>query len=157
MREAIEYILRDLRRDRPWLGIAAGSAFFLLAVALRWSLGGLAEGFGPMMFLPAILLAGLFGGIWIGITAAIVCLFTAWIWFYPPYGTVVLDLQEYVTIATFVLTAALELCVIKILKVVMNRLFAARERSNTLFRELQHRVANNLQIVAGLLIRERRS
>jgi two-component sensor histidine kinase len=38
----------------------------------------------------------------------------------------------------------------------MNDLFVAREHSNTLFRELQHRVANNLQFVANLLLREQR-
>ncbi|MES2294387.1 MAG: ATP-binding protein [Pseudomonadota bacterium] len=131
--------------------------FFALAAFLRWSLGGLAEGFGPMMFLPAILLAGLLGGIRIGVAAAIICMFTAWVWFFPPYGTFVLNLREVVVMATFILTATLELCVVRILRVVMNDLFVARERSNTLFRELQHRVANNLQFVANLLLRERRS
>ena len=157
MREGVAYIFRDLRRDRPWLGVAAGAVFFSLAAFLRWSLGGLAEGFGPMMFLPAILLAGLFGGIRIGVAVAVISMFTAWTWFFPPYGTFVLNLQEAVVMAMFILTATLELCVIKILKMVMNDLFVARERSNTLFRELQHRVANNLQFVAGLLLRERKS
>jgi two-component sensor histidine kinase len=152
----IARIFRDLRRDRPWLGISAGAGFFLVAGLLRWSLGGLAEGFGPMMFLPAILLAGLFGGIRIGVAVSIICILTAWTWFFPPYGTFVLNLQEVTVLAMFVLTAALELCVIRILKVAMNDLFAARERSNTLFRELQHRVANNLQFVANLLHREQK-
>jgi two-component sensor histidine kinase len=110
-----------------------------------------------MMFLPAILLAGLFGGVRIGIAFSAVCILVAWTWFFPPYGTFVLNFQETIVLATFVLTAALELFVIRILKVAMNELFSARERSNTLFRELQHRVANNLQFVAGLLLRERRS
>jgi two-component system, sensor histidine kinase PdtaS len=150
-------IFRDLRRDRPWLGIGAGALLFLIAGVLRWSLGGLAEGFGPMMFLPAILLAGLFGGVAIGVAVSAVCMLTAWTWFFPPYGTFILNLREVVVIAMFVLTAVLELYVIRMLKIAMNDLFLARERSNTLFRELQHRVANNLQIVAGLLRREQRS
>jgi len=157
MLEGIAYIFRDLRRDRPWLGITAGLVFFLVGGVLRWSLGELAEGFGPMMFLPAILLAGLFGGIQIGMAVSADCILTAWTWFFPPYGTFVLNLQEIIVLSMFVLTAALELFVIRILKVAMNDLFAARERSNTLFRELQHRVANNLQFVAHLLVRERRS
>ena len=157
MREGIAHIFRDLRRDRPWLGIAIGAIFFSLAAFLRWSLGGLAEGFGPMMFLPAILLSGLFGGIRIGVTVTIICMFTAWTWFFPPYGTFILTLGEAVVLGMFILTATLELSVIKILKVVMNDLFVARERSNTLFRELQHRVANNLQFVAHLLLRQRKS
>jgi two-component sensor histidine kinase len=157
MHEGIAYIFRDLRRDRPWIGIAAGAVFFSIAGILRWSLGGLAEGFGPMMFLPAILLAGLFGGIRIGVAVSAICIFTAWTWFFPPYGTFVLNLRETIVLVMFVLTAALELFVIRILKIAMDDLFVARERSNTLFRELQHRVANNLQFVANLLLRERRS
>jgi two-component sensor histidine kinase len=157
MWEGITNSFRDLRSDRPWLGIAVGAMFFSLAALLRWSLGALAEGFGPMMFLPAILLAGLFGGIRIGVIVSVICIFTAWTWFFPPYGTFILTLGQAVGVAMLILTATLELYVIKILKGVMNDLFAARERSNTLFRELQHRVANNLQFVASLLLRERRS
>src|SRR6185437_12917116 len=94
MREGITCFFRDLRRDRPWLGIAVGAVFFSVAAFLRWSLGGLPEGYGPMMFLPAILLAGLFGGIRIGVAVAVICMFTAWTWFFPPYGTFVLNLRE---------------------------------------------------------------
>lgn len=157
MHEEVAYIFRDLRRDRPWLGITAGVVFFIMGGVLRWSLGELAEGFGPMMFLPAILLAGLLGGVRIGMAVSAVCILTAWTWFFPPFGTFVLNLQEIIVLGMFVLTAALELFVIGILKVAMNDLFVAQERSNTLFRELQHRVANNLQFVAHLLVRERRS
>jgi two-component sensor histidine kinase len=155
VREGIAFICQDLRRDRAWLGIAAGAAFFSLAVLLRWSLGGIAG--GPLMFLPAILLAGLFGGVAIGLAVSVICMLTAWIWFFPPYGTFILNLRGIAVMVMFVLTAALELYVIRSLKVAMNDLFVARERSNTLFRELQHRVANNLQFVANLLLRERKS
>jgi len=50
-----------------------------------------------------------------------------------------------------VVTAALELYVVAVLNRAIDHLSIARERSNTLFRELQHRVANNLQFVAALL------
>ena len=74
---------RPLRRDRPWWGIAAGAILFGLAGVVRWRFGGLTEGFGPMLLLPAILLAGLFGGIRVGLGAFIVCFLTAWVWFFP--------------------------------------------------------------------------
>ena len=54
----ISSAFRRLPRDRPALGLAAGAAFFVLASVLRWLLGGMSEGFGPMTFLPAILLVG---------------------------------------------------------------------------------------------------
>lgn len=147
---------RKLPRDRPALGLAAGGAFFVLASVLRWLLGGVSEGFGPMTFLPAILLAGLFGGIRIGITVGFFCALVAWVMFFPPYGTFILATPHVITMVIFVVTAALELFVIRTLNIAIDELSQARERSNVLFRELQHRVANNLQFVAALLMRRRK-
>ena len=142
---------RKLPRDRPGLGLAAGAAFFGLAAVLRWGLKDMSDGFGPMTFLPAILLAGLFGGIRIGLAVAGACTVVAWVMFFPPYGTFSLATSHVITMAIFVLTAGLELYVIRTLNSAINELSEAREHSNTLFRELQHRVANNLQFVAALL------
>jgi two-component sensor histidine kinase len=148
---SLSSIFRRLPRDRPALGLAAGAAFFILASVLRWLLGGMSEGFGPMTFLPAILLAGLFGGIRIGLLVAALCTLVAWVMFFPPYGTFVLATPHAISMVIFVVTAALELYVIRTLNLAINELSESRERSNTLFRELQHRVANNLQFVAALL------
>jgi two-component sensor histidine kinase len=139
------------------LGLGAGAAFFAIAAGLRWFLGGMAEGFGPMLFLPAIMLAGVFGGIRVGLGFAAACVLIAWTWFFPPYGTFTLDRHEIITMVIFVLTAGLELYVIRSLNIAINDLATARERANTMFRELQHRVANNLQFIAGILVREKRS
>ena len=152
----VSALLRPLRRDRPWWGIAAGAALFVIAVAARWKLGGLTEGFGPMLLLPAILLGGLLGGIRVGLGVAVVCFLVAWTWFFPPYGTFILDSRNAVTVVTFILTAALELYIIRMLSLAINDLSLAKERSTTMFRELQHRVANNLQVVASVLRQERK-
>lgn len=149
-------LFRHLRRDRPWWGIAASAGLFGVAVAVRWRLGGLTEGFGPMLLLPAILLAGLLGGIRVGLAVAAVCFVVAWVWFFPPYGTFILEGRNAVTIAAFILTACLELYVIRILNLAINDLSVEKERSATMFRELQHRVANNLQVVASVLRQERK-
>jgi two-component sensor histidine kinase len=143
-------------QDRPWLGLAAGAAFFVLASVLRWLLGGVSEGFGPMTFLPAILLAGLFGGIRIGVLVMAVCTLVAWVMFFPPYGTFILATPHVITMIIFVVTAVLELYIILGLNAAIAELSEARERSHVLFRELQHRVANNLQFVAAVLMRRRK-
>jgi two-component sensor histidine kinase len=142
---------RKLPGDRPVLGIAAGAAFFAIASLFRWLFGGMSEGFGPMTFLPSILLAGLFGGIRIGVAFAAICTLVAWVLFFPPYGTFTLATPHRITMLIFVLTAALELYVIRSLNLAIHELSESRERSSTLFRELQHRVANNLQFVSALL------
>ncbi|MEO8115941.1 MAG: ATP-binding protein [Phenylobacterium sp.] len=147
----ISLVPDHLPRNRPALGLAVGAAVFVVAVLLRWRLGGLAEGLGPIALLPAILLAGLFGGIWVGSIVAGVCIAVGWVWFFPPYGTLTLSARHVVTMAMLLVTAALELYVVAVLNRAIDNLSVARERSNTLFRELQHRVANNLQFVAALL------
>jgi two-component sensor histidine kinase len=148
---------RKLPGDRPALGVAVGIAFLLLASVLRWLLGGMSEGFGPMTFPPAILLAGLFGGIRIGLAFAAVCTFIAWVLFFPPYGTFTLATPHRISMLIFVLTASLELYVIWSLNVAIHALALSKERSNTLFRELQHRVANNLQFVSAVLWARRKA
>ncbi len=141
----------QLRVDQPWRGFSVGLALFLLADLLRYFFGGLSQGFGPMMFLPAVLLAGLLGGIRVGLVIAGLCIIVGWGWFFPPYGTVTLANSDRISMAIFIVTAALELHVVRMLRLAIDDLSDARERSNTLFRELQHRVANNLQSVAAFL------
>jgi two-component sensor histidine kinase len=131
--------------------LTLGAALFAIAGLSRFVLGGLSEGFEPITFLPAMLLAGLVGGIYVGLGICLVCIVVAWVWFFPPYGTFVLVRHDAITMTMFILTAILELCVIRVLNVTINDLALARERSNTLFRELQHRVANNIQFVAAIL------
>lgn len=150
-------VLRRLHRDRPWQGFAAGLFLFAVAGALRLFLGGLSEGFGPMILLPAVLLAGLLGGIQVGLTITTLCVLVGWVWFFPPYGTFTLVRRDMITMAIFIVTAGLVLYVIRMLELAIDDLAAARERSNTLFRELQHRVANNLQFVAALLYSSKKS
>ncbi len=110
-----------------------------------------------MLLLPAILLAGLLGGIRVGVGAFVVCLLVAWTLFFPPYGSFDLEPQDAVTIAAFVVTAVFEIYVVRVLNLAINDRSEAEERSATMFRELQHRVANNLQAVAAILSLERRA
>lgn len=148
---ALVRFFRPLRRDRPARGILAGILLILLAGATRWSLGELSEGFGPMLLLPSILLAGVLGGARVGVGVAVVCFLVAWTWFFPPYGSIAIEFRDVVTMIIFTLTAAFELFVVGTLNLAMEDIGIARERSHTMFRELQHRVANNLQFVAGVL------
>ncbi len=157
MKSLFAAFFRPLRRDKPWRGVAAACVLVSLAAMLRWSLGDLSEGFGPMMLLPAILVSGVLGGVRMGLGVAVVCSLVAWTWFFPPYGTFAIELRAVVTMLIFMATAAFELYVVATLNRTMEDLANARERANTMFRELQHRVANNLQFVAAVLRIARRS
>jgi hypothetical protein len=140
-----------LRNAQPRLGSAIGLALLLLAAGLRFVFGGLSQGFGPMTFLPAILLAGLVGGFRIGSMIAALSIVVGWGWFFPPYGTLILSSGDRISMGVFIVTAGLELYVVHMLRLTMDDLSSAESRSSTLFRELQHRVANNLQSVAAFL------
>jgi two-component sensor histidine kinase len=131
----------------------------LLAIVglTRYFVGRISGGFEPIAFLPAILLAGLFGGIRIGLAIFTVSMLAAWVWFFPPYGTFALAPRDAITFTVFVLTAIFELCVIRILNLAINDLTFERDRSNILFHELQHRVANNLQFAAAVLHAEKKT
>ena len=100
------------------------AAFLALASVLRWLFGGMSEGFGPMTFLPAILLAGLFGGIRIGMAFALVSTIIGWTLFFPPYGTFMLATPHRISMLVFIVTASLELYVIWSLNLAMH---AARQ------------------------------
>ncbi len=136
---------------RPRLGLLAGILLFSAGLSFHMVLGPLGEGLGPMTFLPAILISGVFGGIRIGLGIAALCMVVSWFWFMPPYASFSAAPREITTLIVFVLTAGFELLVIQILKISMNNLDSEKSRAKILFRELQHRVANNLQFVASLL------
>jgi hypothetical protein len=150
-------MFRRLPRDRPLLGLALAALVFAIAGLARVAFGDPDQAFEPMALLPATLLGGVIGGMRIGVAIFVVCLLTAWIWFFPPNGTLILSHHDAVTVALFALTAILELSVVRILNLAINDLSVARERSNTLFRELQHRVANNLQFAVAVLHASKRT
>lgn len=64
--------------------------------------------------------------------------------------------ENAVAVGVFVAAAALPLCVIRALKPAIEALSASKERLHTMFRELQHRVANNPQVASGVLHKVRK-
>ena len=125
----------------PWLGNGFPFAFFLLAV---------------------ILCAFLFGAR-MGIVALVAGALLAWYAFIPPRYTLMITTTSGVGVMLFIITASIPTILIHwmqranraltIERVTSERLAATRE---LLFRELQHRVSNNLQVVAGLLALQKR-
>jgi two-component sensor histidine kinase len=107
---------------------------------------------------PAILIAALVGGMHAGILVAVLSGLTAWYWFVAPLGTFWLPWPDgYLVMMFFVITATIQLYVIRTLNLAVDQLSEERDRTATLFKELQHRVANNLQFVSSLLNWQRRT
>ena len=135
--------------------IAIGIAMFAIAFAVRWSIK--VDGFPFITFFPAVLAAGMLGGVSAGAICTVLGLLAARFFFTSASFYLGLNTAtSLVPLLLFALAAGVELLLIGLLNRAIDELWLARERSNTLFRELQHRVANNLQFVGALLHLQRK-
>jgi two-component sensor histidine kinase len=138
-----------------WMRIAIGVAMSAIAFFVRWLIK--VDGFPFITFFPAVLAAGMLGGVTAGTICTMLGLFAARYYFTSPSFYLGLNTAtSLVPILLFMLAAGIELLLIGLLNRAIDELWLAREHSSTLFRELQHRVANNLQFVAALLHLQRK-
>jgi two-component system, sensor histidine kinase PdtaS len=145
-------------RARPLFGLIVALLIFGLAFLMRFAFGEQLYNVPFITLFPAILIAALLGGIWVGLLVAVLSAVVAWFWFLPPSATTALHWPDgYMTWALFAITCAIQLYVVYALNKTVDELSLARDRSAALFQELQHRVANNLQFVAAMLRLKRRA
>ncbi len=102
---------RPLARPSPaWRPYAAALGLVFLAgvVALLLHLGGLSEANKAVVFLPAVVLAAVWWGLWPGILAAVASVLAFDFFFVPPYYTfAVRDVQYLLTLVVFLAVALL--------------------------------------------------
>jgi len=142
---------RWLRR-RPAAGVAAALILFALAFGLRLALGrlGLKSPLPFATFAPVVLIAPLVGGVWAGVLVVVLSGLSAWFLFLP-LNPAASDGSNAVMMATYIVTSLMMIAVMHLLDDEFERLIHERERSDSLFQELQHRVSNNLQTVSTIL------
>lgn len=160
-----ERILRrlPLLADQPLTGIAIAVVLVALAFALRWVLGeGLPPGFPYLTFFPAVILSAFLFGLRPGLVAAILALPLAWFFFISP-GRFSFAPAHLLAVGFYLFIVTIDLTIIHAMQRAGNRLRIEQKRSQQLaetrallFQELQHRVSNNLQVVAALLTLQRR-
>lgn len=146
-------------RSRPVFGYGFSLATFGIALAARFTMGAwLPVGFPFLTFFPAMLLSTLVGGRGPGALCAVLSLLAAWYWFIRPYSSLGLDLASLLAMGLFTLVAVVNILVVGLMNHALDRLAAEQQRTRalldqrtTLFSELQHRVANNLAFIGGLL------
>lgn len=148
--------LRPIRMH-PWLGYTAGFAVFAAGFALRYAAGATLDSVPFITLFPAILVAALMGGLGVGLLVAVLSFFSGWYFFLPPaVSWSVRDGDTIAALVFFWIAAGIQLFVIEALHRAVDGLSAERDRVGVLFRELQHRVANNMSFVASLLRLQRR-
>src|SRR6266567_1956316 len=105
---------------------------------------------------PAMIICSLVGGRAAGILAAVVGGLIAWYLWLPPRGTFKLEWPTGpLTIVLYIVTSIILLLLTRGLNETLKELERERDLSAELFRELQHRTANNLQNVSALLRQNR--
>lgn len=150
--------------DRP--AVAYGCTLLLCAIAftLRYILlTALPIGYPYVSFIPAIILATFLFGRGPGILAAVLGGLWAWYFFTPPFASFKLNTDMILPFGFYILIVTVDIKLVGWMQTASHQLVEERERSRllaerseVLFRELQHRISNNLQVVGGLLTLQKR-
>lgn len=156
---------RKFARARHWMDthpLAGGSAsilIFFLAFFIRWALDDvLPPGFPYLTFLPAVVITTFLFGTPAGVLCAALSVLAAWYFFLPPFLSFHLTAQTALALAFFILICTINIYVIDRMLVSLQQREQARENAlalasqrDALFKELQHRVGNNLNMIASML------
>ncbi|WEK04707.1 MAG: DUF4118 domain-containing protein [Candidatus Devosia phytovorans] len=148
----------------PWRWAAAAVAF-ALALSLRMALhDSLPPGYPFLTFFPAVILTAFIGGLLPGAVVALGSFLASWYFFIPPFDTFELNPPTALALVFFATVITVDLLVIHQMFRWLSELDQERQRSANLaasrdlmFQELQHRVSNNLSVVASLIRMQRRN
>ncbi len=149
---------------RPWQAYVLTTLFCLSALLMRLAAQAvLPIGYPFVSFFPAVILSSFLFGIRPGIYAGVLCGLMAWYVFIPPRLGWSFNPGVAVAMAFYTGVVTIDIALIHWMQRANLKLAIERERSRALaenrellFRELQHRVSNNLQVVAALLGLQRR-
>jgi two-component system, sensor histidine kinase PdtaS len=150
------------RSGRKW-GLGFGVVAFLVSFGLRYGLDEwLRPGFPFVTFFPAVILTTFFAGLRPGALVAVLSGLAGWHFFLSPFNSFALDDTSVLALIFYAVVITLSIFPIHVLELALERLQRESERAetiarqrDTMFTELQHRVSNNLQLVASLLTLER--
>lgn len=146
-------------------------AVFLAAFAFRWMLRGVLAGLPFLTFFPAIIIAAAIAGWRPAAGVLVLSTLAAWYFWLPPFSSFAVTGPETpISLLLFVIVGSLNIALIEAFRQ-LPRLNAAQEKRNasqqerltglvrqqeTMFREMQHRVANNMQFIASMIADSRR-
>ena len=138
-------------------GLACAAVF--LAFALRLAINDwLPPGFPYLTFFPAVVITAYFAGSRPAILCAVLSLVGAGYFFSPPYNGFQFTLAVGVALLFYGFVVAVDIFFIDGMRTAMRQLSDERERyerlaesKELLYRELHHRVSNNIQVVGALL------
>lgn len=134
------------------LSWAVALAIFAGGVAIRVLLDPFSMGMKFVTSWPAIAIATLICGWRQGTLVLVLTALTGWYYYMEPFHSFAIrDASTIPTVATFVGMGGFLVLLMAALRETIRRVELAKAVQETLFSELQHRVANNLQLVVALL------
>jgi two-component sensor histidine kinase len=151
--------LRGKIKTSPGARYALAVALAGLSFLLRLGLDGLfPPGFPYVTFFPAVVVCAYFLGLRPAILCATLCGLAAWYFFIPPARTFNFGFPVLLTLVFYVFVVAVDIFFIDGMRGALDQLREERERyrnlaesRDLLYRELHHRVSNNLQVAGALL------
>lgn len=149
---------------RRWHAYALTTALCITAFAIRYVVQQrMPIGYPFVSFFPAVILSSFLFGVRPGVYAGILCGLLSWYFFIPPGRGFALNPGVILALAFYGVVVTIDIALIHFLQRANYNLAVERERSRALaenrellFHELQHRVSNNLQMVAAMLSLQRR-
>lgn len=151
-------------RSNAFLRYGIAVAAFATALLLRFALQEvLPPGFPYLTFFPAVILTAFIAGTRPGILCATLSGIAAWYFFIPPFGVFGMDVQTAFALGFYAFIVGVDIALFHFMFKAADQLRSEREvtarlyeRQRTMFQELQHRVANNMTVVAALLNMQKR-
>jgi two-component sensor histidine kinase len=133
-------------------------AALMAALAVRFAfVGVLPTGTAFAAFIPAIILIAYFSGLWPAIVSVVIASLVGWYFFLPNLSLETPSDWAF-AFGPFVAICAVAIPIIHFIRLTQDALDRERAKSSALaeqrellFRELQHRVSNNLAVVSALL------
>ncbi len=138
-------------RLSPWHSYAAAAVIFLAATAVAHLAQPAIREALFICYLPAIVLATLMAGAYAGLAVAFGGGLMIWYWLYPVNAP-----EDAISLTLYIDAAVLMLWGLDMSNRAFTRLVGERDRARLLFREAQHRTANNLMFISAFLRVERR-
>ncbi|PHY17315.1 sensor histidine kinase [Caulobacter sp. BP25] len=151
--------LRGKIKGSPSTRYALAVLIAALSFLLRLGLDGLfPPGFPYVTFFPAVVVCAYFLGLRPAILCATLCGLAAWYFFIPSARGFSISFPVALALGFYVFVVAVDIFFIDGMRQALDQLRAERERyrqlaesRDLLYRELHHRVSNNLQVAGALL------
>lgn len=157
--------LANTLHDRPWLGYPLAIGIVATAFTLRIVLNSwLPPGLPFITLIPAVMIVGFFAGVGPALMASGLSAIAAWYFLLAPLGSFAMTPAIAVALAFYLTTLVTAVGMLHLMRTTALRLESEREMGLALaeqraflFRELQHRVANNMAFLVAILSMQKSS